>query len=334
MHAMPLDDLVGNPVARRAAESAMRSAWLTGVNAVMALALAACGPAIRADGPAAQADGPARRTPTRGSAQVRGVLVGEMCPTAAAGRPGITPLFTHDLDWSDDPDEAAEPLARGAVRQFDVLGQSGARAGIFTVMGAADTGLAADVAVGAYSGASACAVPGSDPSRDDPACVAAQHGCGLAIAPIVPGRDAYSELADLPAATTGAVCVAGDTLAVDIDGDGAVETYGLAQFLDPVRAPAEEITASPATASPCKGRFAWFDARVDSGAEAGAAPDPRYAIAIDIVAVVDLDGDGRRELIVAFRSPDHRSLVVYSATSTPARLERVGEAVPWAVGTN
>ncbi|MCE9576510.1 MAG: hypothetical protein K8W52_25395 [Deltaproteobacteria bacterium] len=245
--------------------------WIGGLLA----ALAACGPAFRADGPAAHADGPVRRPVARTTAQVRGVLVGEMCPTAAAGRPGIAPLFTHDLDWSDDPDEAAEPLARGA------------------------------------------------------ACVAAQHGCGLAIAPVVPGRDAYSELAELPAAVTGTVCVAGDAIAVDIDGDGAVETYALGQFLDPVRAPADEITASPATVAPCKGRFAWFDARVDSGAEPGAAPDPRFAISIDIIGVVDLDGDGRRELVVAFRSPDHRSLVVYSATSTPARLERVGEAVPW-----
>lgn len=328
VHAMPLDESAGNPVARRVAESAMnlrvRDLWIGGL-----VALAACGPAVRADGPAAHDEGPARRPVTRAAAQVRGVLVGEMCPTAAAGRPGIAPLFTHDLDWSDDPDEAGEPLARGAVRQFDVLGQSGARAGIFTVMGAADAGLATDVAIGSYSGGSACAIAGSDPPKDDPACVAAQHDCGLAIAPVVPGRDAYSELVDLPAAVTGTVCVAGDAIAVDIDGDGAVETYGLAQFLDPVRAPAEEITASPATVAPCKGRFAWFDARVDSGADPGAAPDPRYAIAIDVVGVVDLDGDGRRELIVAFRSPDHRSLVIYSATSTAARLERVGEAVPW-----
>jgi hypothetical protein len=320
---MPLDDLAGNPVARRAAESAMRSLVLAGL-------LAACGPVIRADGPSADADAPARRLPPlHNSAQARGVLVGEMCPTAAAGRAGIAPLFVHDLDWSDDADEVAEPLTRGAVRQFDVLGQSGGRAGIFTVMGAADVDLATDVAIGSYSGASACAVAGSDPPTDDPACVAAQHGCGLAIAPIVPGRDAYSELADLPAAAIGTACVTGDALAVDIDGDGAVETYPLAQFLDPVRAPADEITAAPIAAPACKGRFAWFDARVDSGVEPGAAPDPRYAVSIDVVAVVDLDGDGRRELVVAFRSPDHRSLVVYSARMTAARLERVGEALPW-----
>jgi hypothetical protein len=261
-----------------------------------------------------------------------------MCPAGAAGRAGVVPMFVRSADWKDDPDEVEEPLARNAIRQLAVMGEDGGRAGVFTVMGAADVGIGMDVAIGAYTGASPCAQPAQTGGKatDDPACVAATHGCGLAIAPIEPGQDAFGGPApadtgdELAVPPVGTACVAGDTLVVDIDGDGAAETYSLPAFLDQVRAPAEEVSAVPTAAPACKGSFARWSARVDAGGEPGAgAPDPRYRVDIDLLGVADVDGDGRRELFVAFRYPDRRAVVVYSALSSAGRLEKVGEALPW-----
>jgi hypothetical protein len=46
----------------------------------------------------------------------------------------------------------------------------------------------------------------------------------------------------------------------------------------------------------------------------------------DLLGVVDLDGDGRQELVIALRFPTVRTVVVYSAGQSPQRLELVGEA--------
>jgi hypothetical protein len=346
---MPLDDDVGNPVARRGANIGMRGAVLV-LAAGLVAAGPACGPRVSPQGPGPKPGGPAQAG--AGSAAGAGagsagadraapgreILVGEMCPDGAAGGPGVAPLFVRAVDWSDDPADVSEPLARNAVRQFAVLGLDGTRAGVFTVMGVADAGLPQDVAIGSYAGRSPCARPadakaatGAKPV-DDPACVAAQRGCGLAIAPVVPGHDAFGELDATATPPTGTACVAGDVLVVDIDGDGTPETFALGQFLDPVRAPADEVTARSMAAPPCTGTFSLFPARVDTGAEPGQTPDPRYRVELDVVGVADVDGDGRRELFIGFHYPDRRTLAVYSATSTPARLERVGEALPWHAG--
>jgi hypothetical protein len=266
----------------------------------------------------------------------RGVLVGEMCPEGAAGRPGVAPMFVRGVEWKDDADDVEEPLARNAIRQLAVLGENGQRAGVFTVMGTADVGLGADVAIGSYIGGSPCARPidtSGAKAADDPACTAATHGCGLAVAPVIPGVDAYGTPTaddDAPAPPTGTACIAGDTLVVDIDGDGAAETFSMPAFLDPVRAPADEVTSVATAAPPCKGSFAHFSARVDAGGEPGAgAPDPKYKVEIDLLGVADVDGDGRKELFVAFRYPDRRTVAVYSATSMASRLDLVAEALPW-----
>lgn len=332
---MPLDELVGNRVARRMADHGMRSAF-------MALVLAACGPAVHPQGPGEPEPGSAA-TPTKGPpphstkpppAIARTVLVGEMCPQGAAGRPGIDPLFLHRLDWTVDPGEVHEPLERGEVHQLAVVAGDGRRAGVFTVMGTADV-VGVDVAIGSYAGASPCARPPSTtgtPAKEDPACVAATQGCGLAVTTIDPGDDAYTGAdADTIAAVPpiAQACVAGDTLVVDIDGDGAAETYSLPSFLDQIRGPADEITAVPTASPPCQGSFARWDALVDAGTVPGTAPDPRYRVAIDLIGAIDLDGDGRKELVVAFRGADYRTIAIYSATSSAARLERVGEVIPW-----
>ena len=57
------------------------------------------------------------------------------------------------------------------------------------------------------------------------------------------------------------------------------------------------------------------------GVLTGQRDDCRY-----LLGVVDLDGDGRKEIVLALRFPTVRTIVVYSATSSPQRLELVGEA--------
>ena len=47
---------------------------------------------------------------------------------------------------------------------------------------------------------------------------------------------------------------------------------------------------------------------------------------LDVLGVVDLDGDGRRELVLALRFPTVRSIVVYSPVQSAQRLALVGES--------
>ena len=297
----------------------------------IAAILGGCGPVVRPDAPDPAAEAPVTHTPRRSPTANPGrqVLIGEMCPQGADGRPGVAPLFLRSVGWTDEVDQVGAPLARGTVGQFAVLGIDGKRAGVFSVVGVADVG-AQDIAVGSYAGASPCAVAqGTGKAVDDPACVKAVAGCGLAVATIEPGQDAF---ADTPAATprAGAACVVGDALAVDVDGDGAIETYPVSQLLDAMRAPAEEVSASPVAAPKCSARFAQLGIRLTPGVEPGRA-EARHIVDLDILGVIDVDGDGRREVFLAFRYPEGqgRTIAVYSAKSRPGRLELVGEATPW-----
>jgi len=132
------------------------------------------------------------------------------------------------------------------------FGTDGKAAGVLATVGLADIGLARDVASGTYVGASPCTADGGKGARpEDPACVPATGGCGLAVAEITRPDDAPST----PTFATGGACIAGDAIAVDIDGDGAVELFPLASALDPIRGPAPEWSAAPAGGPPCTPPF-------------------------------------------------------------------------------
>jgi hypothetical protein len=49
---------------------------------------------------------------------------------------------------------------------------------------------------------------------------------------------------------------------------------------------------------------------------------------MDLLGVLDLDGDGRKELVIALRFATVRSIVVYTATQSAERLELAGEGQP------
>lgn len=295
--------------------------------ALVALALVggACGPRIEPQevglGPTApprEAASPA--APATADRPARAVLIGEMCPDAAGGRPAVSPWFVRQVGWRDHPDDAAAPIGRGAARQFSVLAHDGRRAGLFSAIGLAEVDDAA-VAAGGYAGASPCAGPavaGAKPELD-PACVRVQRECGVAIAELASGGLApVGEDPDPIALDVGGACVAGGDLVVDVDGDGRAERFPLDAFLDG-DGPAEEIVAREGEGPACDPRF--------SHPELVPASHPRGFQGLDLLAVVDADADGRKELVLQLRYAGRRTAALYAARDTAARLDRVGEAV-------
>ena len=125
---------------------------------------------------------------------------------------------------------------------------------------------------------------------------------------------------------TGGACLAGDALAVDIDGDATPEQFPLASVLDGVRSPAPEWTSSPTATGTCKPTFEVYDVRLTPVAEPGKPIDPKHVVGLDVLGVVDLDADGRKELVLALKFPTVRTIVVYTAAESARRLELAGEA--------
>jgi hypothetical protein len=280
-------------------------------------------------GPKAPVPKVAADEPAPGTAPLREVLVGEMCPQAAMSRPAVIPLVARRVSWTADLDEVSRPVERGAARQFSVLAWDGRRAGLFSVIGATDVGADVDVAAGSYAGASPCSElkSGADSgaaAEDNPDCVASQQGCGLAISVLQPpGRESVpvDEQPDPAQLSIGGACVAEGKLVVDLDGDGLFEAFATDRFVEALRAPADEVIAEQLLKAPCEPRFAVRHV-IPPG-------DPRDWRGLDLLGVLDLDGDGRHEIVLAYHYADRRTWAVYSARATSTRLELVGEAVPW-----
>src|SRR5215212_7760090 len=105
---------------------ARRVAWLV-------VLTVGCGPRVpRMDrpgaepGPVAQIEQPRPRV--KGGRQL---VVGEMCPQAAAGRPAIAPLVMRTGTWIDAQADLANVVERGSASRFVVFGVDGKIAGVF-----------------------------------------------------------------------------------------------------------------------------------------------------------------------------------------------------------
>lgn len=309
VHAMAIDLRCG-----------ARVAWLA--------LLVACGPAVRPDLPPSE-PGPVvnqlQRPPATGAG--RQLVVGEMCPQGAAGRPAVAPLMMRTHAWSDTTADVAAVVERGSVPRFVVFGIDGKIAGRFDTLGLADVGPTQAVASGTYVGASPCTADAGGGERlEEPTCAPATGGCGLAVGEITrPGEDG-----ETIGVITGGACLQNAALAVDIDGDKVMEQFPLAGVLDGVRSPAAEWTAAPVVGAACTPKFALFGTRIMPHLEAGKGAADKHVIGLDVLGVADLDGDGRMELVLALAFPTVRTIVVYTSTGSPQRLELAGEGQSFA----
>jgi hypothetical protein len=287
------------------------------------IALSGCGPRVQPDRPFPDEPVVHRERAPTPARPGRQVLVGELCPQGAAGRPAVAPLLIRTTQWLDATSEVTGAVERGATPRFVVFGVDGRIAGVFDTLGLADIALGQSVASGTYVGSGPCSADAGQGQRtDDPKCTAATNGCGLAVAEVTRPDDPP----ETPRYQTAGACVSGDALGVDIDGDGAVEWFPLAQVLDGIRAPAQEWAALQGTRPACKPAFVQYDIKLAPAPEPGKLPDARATVMFDLLGVVDLDGDGRQELVIALRFPTVRTVVVYSASQSAQRLELVGEA--------
>ncbi len=298
-----------------------RVAWVVALLAL--LAQQACGPSVRPDRPFPEEAVQRRERAPAALVGGRQVLLGELCPQGAAGRPAVAPLVMRATQWTDAVAEVNAAVERGTTPRYAAFGVDGKVAGLFDTVGLADITLGQSVASGTYVGGAPCSADAGTAARvDDPKCIAATRGCGLAVAALVRPDDPPES----PAIQTGGACVSGDTLAVDVDGDGAVEWFPLAGALDGTRGPAQEWSANQTGKAPCKPTFVAYDIKLAPEPEPGKAVDAKAVVLLDVLGVLDLDGDGRKELVLALRFPTVRTVAVYSAGSSPQRLELVGEA--------
>lgn len=296
--------------------------------ACLSLAFYACGPSVKPPSPPSEP-----RPVGHGAREIkvdptgRQIVVGEMCPQGAGGRPAVAPLMKRAIGWTDTQAEVTATVERGSVPRFFVLGVDGKQAGVFDTLGIVEVGISQPVASGTYVGSSPCtsAVGKGTERTEDPKCGQATRGCGIAVGEIRNTDDPPARL-DL---ATGAACMTGNELQVDIDGDGMLEAFPITGALDGIRAPAAEWTASPtaapATAPTCTPTYQIYGLNL--------APEPRPGksvekgvVGVDVLGVVDLDADGRKELVLSMKFPTVRTIVVYTAAVNAQRLELAGEA--------
>lgn len=266
-----------------------------------------------------EAGGGASASPAPAGAP-RPVLIGEMCPDRGGGRAAIAVLAARQVGWTSDPEVLDGIVRRGGQRAWNVLGWNGDRAGVFNALGAVDLGTALPAVTGGYAGRAPC---DDGKGGEIAACTAAVAGCAPAVASL--GADGAD---DAPTVERAAACAADGVLWFDVDADGQREAFAARGFMDELKAPAEEVTAkSGAGEAPasCVEGFAL------TGLVTG--KDPKAFRGMDLLAVADLDQDGRREVILQYRYGTVTTWAMYAARQGAGRLELVTEVVPWADGS-
>ncbi len=248
------------------------------------------------------------------SVQGNGVplLLGWYCPTLAAGRSGVTPLWSKEPMWDSDLPAMAKAIGTRRVKQFSVLGWKGKVSGHLSVMGLA-TLSGNSIAIGSYAGSSPCEMASlGQASQLDASCVAQTQECGLAVATLEPAGGfesrPYEEDPDEMELALQSSCVSEQVLRLDIDGDGKMDYFSIEDLLRDGVAP-EELPAAAADGAECEQGFA---------GEAGKG--------LVRVATLDVDGDGRVEVLF-LRGSDE--FLLYGAPNHPGRLERLGVARGW-----
>src|SRR6266581_2139185 len=90
-----------------------RVAWFLAV-----VALAACGPRVQPDRPFPEEVVEHRERAPAPARSGRQVVVGELCPQAAAGRPAVAPLLMRTTQWIDTASEVTGAVERGVTPRF------------------------------------------------------------------------------------------------------------------------------------------------------------------------------------------------------------------------
>lgn len=238
------------------------------------------------------------------------LLLGWYCPESAAGRPGVEPVLARDPAWTNEEAVLERAISARRAKRFSVLGYQGQLSGILSVAGGATSG-GARLAIGSYLGAEPCDIVDSlgNVRSTDEQCLHATQNCSLAVGLLEPagGFDArpYEEDPEAAELAKSAACEIGQNLAVDVDGDGTAERFSLSEILagrSPVELPLQDEGGRT-----CESSFA--------------SP---IADAEDLVrvGVLDLDGDGRPEVVYRNAS----EFLVYGAPNSPARMELLGRA--------
>jgi hypothetical protein len=304
-----------------------------GIAVALAVALQpACRPVevAQPEPPAAAAEEAAAEIAPRGPPRPEeaALLVGRYCPETARGRPAVEPMFALAGAWYSDPAWLRRVIAGGGVRQLSALGWDGRRVGVMTASGAVAEGATGGakggdrpLLVGSYFGSSPCAAdaPLGEEAQEDAACVRVHGACGVAVGKLEKaagmGARPFGEDGEPLSISTGSACIADDVLVVDLHGRGLEEArpaaFPLAAWQTPAQPPAE-LLVSPDVPAACAPAFA-------SEASVG-------ALRVDVLAVADFDGSGRMDVLLAAGEGAERRWVLYSATSTPARLDRVAIA--------
>jgi hypothetical protein len=192
----------------------------------------------------------------------------------------FTPIVAlEDGQWLTDRAFLSGQIARGMMTELRVVTWKGRS--IFRVAGMTDRG-----ATGGLAGGAPC-----DDLPDPTECRAVYGACAVALGPVTPFDETHPDM--------GTACTANGRVVVDVDGDGHPESFPAAEL---ARAP-EELDGEPVAADFC-------------GAGAGGAALGGGAA---VLAVVDVDGDERRDLLVSTAA----GWYLYAARQRSTHLVRV-----------
>lgn len=278
------------------------------------LTLVACGGSPRASKqPAAEPTSePIAAQPGKTGVSTLGpnLMIGWYCPESAAGRPGVEPLVARDPGWTNDRDVLERAIDTRRAKRFSVLGYQGQKVGNLSVAGGATSG-GVKLAIGSYLGAEPCEIVDSlgKVTSQDAGCQRTTLGCSLAVGMLeaAGGFNArpYEEDPEAAVLTASAACEIGSNLIVDVDADGKAERFSLSEILAG-RAPVE-LPLKDEGGRTCEMGFAGSLSEADG---------------IVRVGVLDLDGDGRPEVVYRTKN----ELLIYGAPNSPARMELLGRA--------
>ena len=148
-------------------------------------------------------------------------------------------------------------------------------------------------AIGGFAGRKPCDPPILAPTPVDPVCRTVLGACALGVGWVDP-----PDVDTVPDVAVTTACVVDKSLVLDVDRDGTPESFPLDALLGQ-------------------------DAEVTGGPKGGICAKPffagRLSDRVDLIAVADLDADGRMEIVLGTQT----RWFLYTARQSASRLDRV-----------